>query len=59
MKFLVVFALISTLAYSAYGQDLSCAELEKMGESGIRRMFIIEEGATIPQNEQELETRCK
>jgi len=56
MKYLVVFLLIS-LAASAYG-DMSCEELEKMGEQGVRRMFIFEEGAKIPQNEAELEARC-
>lgn len=59
MKLLIVFALISTLAVSAYGQDLTCAELEKTGEQGIRRMFIVEEGATIPKTQTDLEERCK
>jgi len=58
MKLLILFALISTLAAVAYAQKPSCPELEKMGEAGIRRMFIIEEGATIPQTEAELTKRC-
>ena len=58
MKFLVVFALFLTLAVSAFAQDLSCDELEKIGENGVRKMFIIEEGASIPTTEAEFDVRC-
>lgn len=54
---LFIFALLSALAVSAYG-ELSCADIEKQGENGIRKMFIIEEGATIPKTEMELDNRC-
>jgi len=57
MKFLIVFALISTIA-TVYGQDMTCEQLEQIGERGFRKMFIAEEGGTIPKTEAEFETRC-
>jgi len=58
MKFLIVFALISAFAISAYGQDLSCKDLENMAETGVRKMFVAEEGGKLPQNAADLENHC-
>lgn len=59
MKVFVVFALISTLAVSVYGQDMSCEQLESNAELGLRRLLLIENGAEIPKTEADLQNRCK
>lgn len=58
MKCLILIALVSAFAVSGYAQDLTCDELEKMAETGIRKMFVAEDGAKLPENLAELETRC-
>lgn len=59
MKVLILFALVSALVSNGWAEDLTCEQLENMGETGLRKMFVQEEGATIPKNAEEVETRCK